>query len=132
MSRLINLALAVSASTIAVIGLQGAPAHAATTARTQAELGGELGFEGGAYPGGFHPTAGSVEVEFYLQPLVLDQPVGPSGHFRIRLAPGQYTVIGCGPAASTGTASALCGEPENLTLTSGEVDHIKLVWAYTP
>ena len=60
MSRLINLALAVSAAGIAITGLQAAPAHAATATSTQALLVGELGYEGGAYPGGFHPTAGTV------------------------------------------------------------------------
>ena len=50
MSRLINLALAVSAAGIAMTGLQAAPAHAATTTSTEALLVGELGYEGGAYP----------------------------------------------------------------------------------
>ena len=132
MSRLTNLALAVSASSIAMIALQAAPAHAATTTSSQALLVGELGFEGGAYPGGFHPTAGRVEVVFYSVPLTLEKPVGPSGHFKIPLAAGRYTVIGCGPSASSSTASSLCSKAKNLTLTPGEVDHIRLVWAYAP
>jgi hypothetical protein len=132
MSRLTNLALTLSASSIAMIGLQAAPAHAATTTGSQALLVGELGIEGGAYPGGFHPTAGSVEVEYYSVPLVRNQPVGPSGHFKIPLAAGKYTVIGCGPSASSSTAAGQCSKPMTLTLTRGEVDHIKLVWAYVP
>jgi hypothetical protein len=132
MSRLSNLALAVATSSIAAVGLQAIPAHAATTTVSRAELVGELGFEGGAYPGGFHPTAGSVEVEFTSVPLVLEHAVGPSGHFKISLTPGSYTVIGCGPSSSTGSASSQCSKPKNITLTSGEVDHIRLVWAYAP
>src|SRR5580704_1871971 len=65
-------------------------------------LEGTLGYVGGAAPGGFHPTSGTVEVEFYSQPLALLEKVGPSGHFKITLAPGRYTVIGCGPTSSTG------------------------------
>ncbi len=132
MSRLINLALAMSAAGIAVTGLQAAPAHAATTTSTQALLVGELGYEGGAYPGGFHPTAGTVYVEFHSAPLTLDQAVGPSGHFTIPLAAGKYTVIGCAPSSSSGAANGQCSMPKNLTLTSGEVDHIRLIWARVP
>jgi hypothetical protein len=131
MSRLTNLALALSASSIALIGLQSAPAHAGTTPAHQSAIVGDLGFEGGAAPGGFHPTAGTVEVEFNSVPLVLEKHVGKSGHFHINLSPGSYTVIGCGPAAS-GTANGQCSQPQNITLVAGEVDHIQLIWAYAP
>jgi hypothetical protein len=133
MSRVINLALVVSASSIAVLGLQVAPAHATTTTSSEAQLVGKLGFEGGAYPGKFHPTAGTVEVEFDgLTPLTLVRQVGPSGHFEIPLPAGMYTVIGCGPSSPSGASSSPCSKPVNLTLSSGEVDHIKLVWALAP
>jgi hypothetical protein len=132
MSRFVKAVLAVSAGSMAMLALQAAPAHAATTTRPQALLVGRLGVEGGAYPGGFHPTAGSVEVKFYSVPLVLDHPVGSSGQFKIRLAAGKYTVIGCGPTASGGSAGGQCGKPRNLTLKPGEVDHITLVWADVP
>ncbi len=132
MLRLIRCAFAVCVGSLAVIGLQAGPTQAATTASKEAVLVGELGFEGGAYPGGFHLTAGSVIVQFNLQPLVLDHPVGTSGHFRIPLTAGKYTVSGCGPSSSSSTTGGLCSEPVNITLTPGEVDHIKLVWAYAP
>jgi hypothetical protein len=131
MSRLTNLALAVSATSMAVIGLQAAPASAATTSTVHSKIVGELGYEGGAAPGGFHPTAGTVQVDFNSSPLVLLKHVGKSGHFSIKLSPGSYTVIGCGPAASGGT-SGQCSQPQNITLVAGEVDHIQLIWAYTP
>ncbi len=132
MSRFVKVILAVSASGIAMMALQTAPAHAATTTRPQAVLVGKLGVEGGVYPGGFHPTAGSVEVKFYSVPLVLKRPVGPSGQFKIPLAAGKYTVIGCGPEASSGSAGGQCSKPRRLTLKPGEVDHIRLVWAQVP
>ena len=97
MSRLTNVVLALSASSIAMIGLQAVPAHAATTTSSPALLEGQLGVHGAAFPGGFEPTSGSVNVEFYSQPLVETQRVGTSGHFKISLAAGKYTVIGCGP-----------------------------------
>ena len=133
MSRLTNLALAVSVSSIAMITLQSVPAHAATTPSSQAELVGKLGYEGGAYPNKFHPTAGSVVVNFdSMTPLSLEKRVGPSGLFKIPLPAGRYTVIGCGPSSSGGAANGQCGKPTNVTLAAGEVDHIKLVWAYAP
>jgi len=95
---------------------------------TEAVLSGGLGIEGGPYPGGFHPTAGSVEVEFHSHPLVLDKRVGSSGGFSIRLSPGTYTVLGCGP----GSSSDQCSKPRAITLRPGEIDHISLVWAYAP
>jgi hypothetical protein len=131
MSRILKAALAVSASGVPIISLQAAPAHAASIT-APAVLVGKLGIEGGAYPGKFHPTAGSVEVEFSDQPLVLDQPVGASGHFQIPLAPGEYTVIGCGPSASVTPPNAQCSKPKTITLKSGEVDHIRLIWLYAP
>jgi hypothetical protein len=131
MSRLTNLALTLSASSIALIGLQAAPAQAATTPNHRSAIVGELGYEGGAAPGGFHPTAGTVEVEFNSVPLVLEKRVGKSGHFHIKLSPGSYTVIGCGPATS-GTVTGSCSQPQNINLVAGEVDHIQLIWAYAP
>lgn len=126
MSRLLKLALALSVSSVAVVGLDATAVHASTPAGQRSAIVGQLGYEGGAYPGGFHPTAGTVEVEFNNQPLVLEKHVGKSGNFHIKLSPGGYTVIGCGPSGSQ------CSQPQNITLVSGEVDHIQLIWAYAP
>lgn len=128
MSRLAKLALALSASTFTLLGLQALPSHAATPAVPRSAIVGELGVEGGAYPGTFRPTAGTVEVEFSQVPLALLKHVGKSGKFDIKLSPGSYTVIGCGPKKS----SDQCSQPQNITLVAGEVDHIQLVWAYLP
>jgi hypothetical protein len=94
-------------------------------------LTGELGIEGGVYPGGFHPTAGSVEVEWQNPPIALDQRVGKNGHFRISLPPGTYTVVGCGPTASSSPVPQ-CSKPRKIKLSAGETDHIRLVWALVP
>jgi hypothetical protein len=131
MFRYAKVALAVCASSMAMMALGSAPAYAATTTGPQALLVGKLGIEGGPYPGEFHPTAGSVEVNFSSVPLTLEEPVGSSGKFKISLAPGNYTVIGCGPSASA-SVGGQCSKPKSLTLKPGEVDHIKLVWAYLP
>ena len=128
MSRLMRLALALFASSITVIGLQAAPAHASASAGHKSAIVGELGVDGGAYPGGFKPTAGTVEVEFNSMPLVLVQHVGKSGKFDIELSPGSYTVFGCGPKKSGNQ----CSQQQDITLATGEVDHIKLVWAHLP
>jgi hypothetical protein len=45
---------------------------------------------------------------------------------------GRTESIGCGPSPSGNATSGQCGNPVQLTLTSGEVDHIKLIWAYVP
>lgn len=133
MSRLTNLALAaLSASSITLIGLQAIPAHAGTVVGKQSAIVGELGYEGGAAPGGFHPTAGTVQVEFSSVPLTLEKHVGKSGHFHIKLGPGSYKVIGCGPSTSTSGTNGECGQPQNITLVPGEVDYIQLIWAYVP
>jgi hypothetical protein len=131
MSRLTNLVLGLSVSSIALTGLLAAPANAATTTVHRSLLVGELGIEGGAFPGGFRPTAGSVEVEFNSVPLVLEKRVGKSGKFEIKLTPGDYTVIGCGTTAS-GAPSSQCSKPQKVNLAPGEVDHIQLVWLYAP
>jgi hypothetical protein len=132
MSRMWILKLAFSLGTISAFGMQAAPAMASAVGpgAGRSALVGVLGFEGGPYPGGFHPTSGSVEVEFTNVPLVLLEEVGPTGHFRINLGPGSYTVIGCGPSSSGGQST--CGKPQDVTLKAGEVDHIRLIWAYAP
>jgi hypothetical protein len=131
MSRLTNLALALSAGSIALIGLQAAPAHAATSPTPRSAIVGQLGYEGGAATSKFHPTAGTVEVEFNSVPLVIEHHVGKSGKFHFKLSPGSYTLIGCGPAASS-SASGQCSQPQNIKLVAGEVDHIRLIWARVP
>jgi hypothetical protein len=128
MSRLIKRALALLVGSIIVIGLQAAPAIAKSSAGENSAIVGELGVEGGAYPGGFRPTAGTVEVEFNSLPLALVQHVGKSGKFDIKLSAGSYTVFGCGPNNS----GSQCSQAQEINLASGEVDHIRLVWEYLP
>lgn len=132
-SGLRNVAVAVaSLSAMAVIGLRSTPAQvaAATPRAPQALLVGVLGYEGGAPPGIFHRTSGTVYVSAANPPITIAQHVGASGHFRISLGAGSYTAIGCGPSSSGGQGT--CGKPKNFTLSAGEVHHIRLVWAMVP
>jgi hypothetical protein len=132
MARKWVFGMAASLGAISAVGLQAAPALASTDVgpHSTSAIVGVLGYEGGAATSKFHPTSGTVEVEFTNPPLVLEKKVGNSGHFRIPLRPGNYTVTGCGPSSSGG--SPLCGQPQNITLRTGEVDHIRLIWAHVP
>jgi hypothetical protein len=133
MSRFVMLTGALLASSTTVIGLLAAPALASTgvgnkSAGHDAEIVGKLGVEGGAYPGRFRPTAGTVEVEFNSQPIALVTNVPKSGKFTIKLSPGSYTLSGCGPEGSGNQ----CSQSQDIKLTRGEVDHVQLVWAHLP
>lgn len=125
--------MAASLGAISAVGIQAAPALASSDVgpNNTSAIVGVLGYEGGGPTTKFHPTSGTVEVEFNSPPLVLLKEVGNSGHFRIPLGPGSYTVIGCGPSSSS-AGSPRCGQPQNITLKAGEVDHIRLIWAYVP
>jgi hypothetical protein len=128
MTGVTRAALTLCASSVVVIGLQAVPAHAATSTGPSAAIAGALGVDGGAYPGKFRPTAGTVEVEFTNVPLVLVHQVGASGKFDIKLSPGKYSVVGCGPSSSGNQ----CSQSQNVTLVKGQIDHLKLVWAHLP
>ncbi len=121
---IVVLSLATLTPALAATPTGTAPTGTRTTPVASAIVG-TLGFEGGAYPGGFHPTAGRVAVEFDNPPLVLVQSVGPSGHFRIPLPPGTYTVTGCGQGG-------LCGNPKTVIVRPEQVRHIRLIWALVP
>jgi hypothetical protein len=126
--------MAASLGAISAVGIQATPALAGSDAgaKSTPAIVGVLGYEGGAADN-FHPTSGTVEVEFTNVPLVLEKKVGSTGHFRIHVGPGTYNVVGCGPSSSSSGASPVCGQPENITLKAGEVDHIgHLIWAYVP
>ena len=129
MLRYLNAIFLAAAVTVGTIGIQATEAGATTTATREALLVGELGIVGGPYPGGFHPTAGRVYISFREPPLVLVKQVGPSGKFQIALGPGTYQVIGCGPGSGQ---PSQCSKAKTITLVAGEVDHIRLIWAYAP
>lgn len=132
MTRTWVFGMAAAMGAISAVGIEATPVLASVDVvpSSTSAIAGVLGFEGGGPSNIFHPTSGTVEVEFTNPPLVLLKKVGDTGHFRISLAPGHYTVIGCGPSSSGG--SPLCGQPQNVTLKVGEVDHIRLIWAYVP
>jgi hypothetical protein len=132
MARKLVFGMAASLGAISAVGIQAAPALASSNVAptSKSAIVGVLGYEGGGPTNKFHPTSGTVEVEFMNPPLVLEKKVGDTGHFRIPLGPGNYAVIGCGPSSSGSTP--LCGQPQNVTLKAGEVDHIRVIWAYVP
>ncbi len=130
MSRPATLGAALAAGTIALTGLLAGPVQAAVPAGG-AKIIGQLGIEGGAYPGTFRPTAGTVVVDLDLHPLVLVKSVGKSGKFDLHLSPGTYTLTGCGPATSTSPVGQ-CGQAQTATLTPHERDHVRLVWLMAP
>jgi hypothetical protein len=137
-TRRIGLGLGAAASLVLPAGALafsgGLPASASVTmGRTaeKSELVGVLGYEGGAAPGGFHPTSGWVEVAYTnTEPLSLVQRVGATGHFRIPLGPGTYAVTGCGPFSRGGNGP--CGQTHDVTLKAGETERIRVVWADAP
>lgn len=121
MHRLI-LALALAAG----LCLTTATAVAAAAPSTpHGIIDGRLGFEGGPYPGGFHPTAGLVK---FTGP----QKVGPvkvptSGRFTVDVTPGAYTLTGCG-----GTKNKQCGPPKLVTVKADTTRHVRVVWLLAP
>ena len=91
MARKWVFGMAASLGAISAVGMQAAPALASSNVgpTSKSAIVGVLGYEGGGPTTKFHPTSGTVEVEFTNPPLVLLKKVGNSGHFRIPLGPGQ-------------------------------------------
>jgi hypothetical protein len=128
MSRTLRAVVTLSIGA-ALLGVQTASSGASASAPAKrAVLEGRLGWAGGPAPSGFHPTSGTVRIGYANPPIVVVHKVGKSGHFKFTLSAGTYTVTGCGPSSSGGT-SPQCSKPKTIKLRSGEVDHIKLVWA---
>ena len=73
MSRVLHTSLCAFLVAFAalVVSVPTARATPPLVTTSRAFLVGRLGYEGGPYPGGFHATAGSVEVAFSTHPLVL-------------------------------------------------------------
>lgn len=130
MTRRSLIAAAAATGVLAVTGLAAPPAQAATSTGGS-EIIGQLGYEGGAFPGTFKPTAGTVIVQFSMHPLVLVKSVGKSGSFTLPLAPGTYTLTGCGPGTSASPVGH-CGQPQTITLAPHEKDHVRLIWLMAP
>jgi hypothetical protein len=88
-------------------------------------IAGQLGFEGGAYPGGFHPTAGLVK--FVGPEKVRPIKVPESGDFTMRVVPGVYTLTGCG-----GTRNRQCGPPQQVTVKTRTTSRVQVAWLLAP
>jgi hypothetical protein len=126
--RLVSVVvLTMVATTVALGAVNTTTAVAAGSPSTSPHgvISGRLGFEGGAYPGRFHPTAGLVK---FSGP----QKVGPvkvpkSGDFTVRVVPGDYTLTGCG-----GTKDKQCGPPQQVTVKARTTRHVHVPWLLAP
>jgi len=96
-----------------------------TAKATDGTITGQLGFEGGPAPGGFHATAGLVQVAGSKTVELVKVPT--SGNFTVHVQPGRYSLTGCG-----GAKDDQCGSPQNVTVTAGAVKHVQVVWAFVP
>lgn len=86
---------------------------------------GQLGYEGGAYPGGFHPTAGVVQIAG--AGLTELQNVPKSGDFTVHVVPARYTLTGC-----SGTNDTQCGQPMHVKVKTGRTKLVQVVWLLAP
>lgn len=126
-SKLVMSALAFGAILGAAsgVGVAGAQVAAVHTASPDGVIAGELGYEGGAYPGKFHPTAGLVRVAGPKLSQTVE--VGPTGRFSVVEPPAKYTLVGCG-----GTDDSQCGPAVHVTVKAGRTVHVKVPWALVP
>jgi hypothetical protein len=118
------LATAIATIAFGAVGTNAAIAEASTST-PHGVIAGQLGFEGGAYPGGFHPTAGLVKFKG-------PQKVGPvkvpdSGNFTVHAVPGDYTLTGC-----SGTKNRQCGSPQQVIVKARKTSRVQVVWLLAP
>jgi len=104
---------------------RGAAALTRTNTVTDGTITGQLGFEGGPAPGGFHPTAGLVKVAGSKTIELVKVP--ESGNFTVHVKPGGYALTGCG-----GTQDNQCGPRQDVTVKAGATTHVQVVWALAP
>jgi hypothetical protein len=97
----------------------------ATPSTPRGVVTGQLGYEGGAYPGLFHPTAGVVKFEGPQSPQRVKVP--ESGDFTVDVVPGHYTLTGCG-----GTKNRQCGPSEQVIVRSRATTHVQVPWLLAP
>jgi hypothetical protein len=97
----------------------------ATASTPRGVITGQLGYEGGAYPGLFHPTAGVVK--FVGSKSFGRVKVPKSGDFTVDVAPGQYTLTGCG-----GTKNRQCGPSEQVIVKTRTTTHVQVPWLLAP
>ncbi len=120
---------AACASAALVVGLP-VSASAATVAPAKGTVAGQIGYEGGAFPGGFHPTSGSVKIVAATASASKVLEVGNSGNFKVLLAPGKYTFIGCAQAHAVQCAQK--GLWQKVTVKSGSTQSVQLVTFLAP
>lgn len=102
--------------------VEGRPASGRTR---HGVIAGQLGYEGGAYPGKFHRTAGVVDVAGPKNASTVTVPA--SGRFTLAVTPGSYTLTGCG-----GTNDKQCGPPQDVTVKAQKTSHVQVPWLLAP
>ena len=117
--------LATVPTAICLAAFTASPVAAASPLTSHGVISGQLGYEGGAYPGTFHPTAGLVK---FAGP----QKVGPvkvpkSGDFTVHVIPGHYTLTGC-----SGTNDKQCGPPQQVTVKARTTSRVQVPWLLAP
>jgi len=117
--------LALVAALTATFALGSSTAWAAAgPSGSHGVISGQLGYEGGAYPGLFHATAGIVKVK---GPDGNGRVKVPASGFSMRVAPGHYVLTGC-----SGTRNKQCGPPDPVTVKAGKTSHVEVVWLLAP
>jgi hypothetical protein len=114
------LALALSFSTDTAFAIATSP-----TAHSRGAIAGQLGIEGGPCCVDLHPTAGLVKVAGPESVRAVKVP--KSGDFTIHVAPGSYTLTGCG-----GTKDKQCGPAQDVTVQAGTTTQVQVVWLLAP
>jgi len=128
-SGVVRASALVLSAVVVVVGPSvgsAAAARALVATTPHGTIAGQLGFEGGAYPGGFHATAGVVKVTdgpHKVKPVTVPE----SGEFTVHVVPGTYTLTGCG-----GTKDKQCGPPQSITVEAGATIHVQVVWLLAP
>jgi hypothetical protein len=124
-TRAVHRLILVVALAIAISFNMASAATAQTPLTPHGVIAGQLGFEGGPAPGGFHPTAGVVK---FVGPQKVGRVKVPeSGSFTVDVMPGIYTLTGCG-----GTKNRQCGSSQDVIVKAQKTSHVQVVWLLAP
>ncbi len=125
MRRLLVIAVvAVFAGLIAPVG-----AYAHTSPKpAYGTVTGQVGYEGGAFPGGFHATTGSVKISNASSVRVVEVPTVAG--FSVALSPGAYTFVGCAGAHATQCPVSFLWQ--TIVVKAGSTQTVQLVTFLAP
>lgn len=120
-------------ATVAAVLFVGLVAPAGAYAHTPPKpshgtVNGQVGYEGGAYPGGFHATSGSVKISNASAVRVVEVPTAAG--FSVTLDPGTYTFVGCAGAQATQCAASYLWQ--TVVVKAGSTQTVQLVTFLAP